>query len=251
MRRNLLVTTPLAALLCTVSAAAFATEYGTVVSSTPVLGQAPVAQRVCNDEQVRVAPRTSGGGAIVGALVGGAIGNAVGGGMGRAAATGLGVVAGAAIGDSAERENAQAATSTVQRCRTVTQYEDRLIGYDVVYDYAGTQRTVRLGQDPGAPGSRIALEVNVAGAVSTAPRAGSRIGTPVPSRGSAPYEYSEPIRSDDGYAAPAPRTYYYDPYYAPAPAYYVPAPAYYGGPYFGPSIWIGGSWHYGGHRRWH
>ena len=65
----------------------------------------------------------------------------------------------------------------------------------------------------------------------------------------APYYryYPSPVY-DPYYYAPAP---YYDPYYAPAPAYYVPAPAYYGGPYFGPSIWIGGSWHYGGHRRWH
>jgi len=246
MRRNFLVTTPLAALLCTVSAAAFATEYGTVVSSTPVIGQVAVPQRICNDEQVRVAPRTSGGGAVVGALVGGAIGNSVGSGMGRAAATGLGVIAGAAIGDNAERENAQPVTSTVQRCRTVSQYEDRLMGYDVVYEYGGSQRTVRLAQDPGPAGSRIALEVNVAGSA----RAASRVGTPVPPRGAAPYEYSEPIRSDDGYAAAPPRVYY-DPYYVPAPSvYYVPAP-YYGGVYFGPTIWFGGSWHHGGHRHWH
>src|SRR5437660_3239704 len=85
-----------AVLLSLGAAQVHATEYGTVVSSTPVLGQSGVPERNCFDEQVAVAPRPSGGGAVVGALLGGAVGNAVGAGMGRAAATAIGAVAGAA-----------------------------------------------------------------------------------------------------------------------------------------------------------
>src|SRR5205085_12103306 len=124
-----------------------ATEYGTVVSSTPVYGQMPVGGQVCAEEQVNAAPRTSGAGAIAGALIGGAVGNQIGSGVGRAAATGLGLVLGTAIGNQAEAHAAGPQTNTVQRCRNVSRYEDRVVGYDVVYDYNGTQRTARLAQD--------------------------------------------------------------------------------------------------------
>src|SRR5947207_8747801 len=88
-----------AAVLALVAHSAFAaTEYGTVVSSTPVYGQVPVGGQVCAEEQVNTAPRTSGAGAIAGALIGGAVGNQIGAGVGRAAATGLGLVLGSAIG---------------------------------------------------------------------------------------------------------------------------------------------------------
>ena len=136
-----------AAVLGALGGNAFATEYGTVVSSTPVMGQVAVPERDCIDQQVAVAPRSSGGGAVVGALIGGAVGNSVGAGMGRAAATAIGAVAGAAIGDQAEANAAPPAVSTVQRCRTVTRREDRVVGYDVVYDYGGSRRTARMAQD--------------------------------------------------------------------------------------------------------
>jgi len=245
-------TVSLTALLCTLGTGAYATEYGSVISSTPVNAAVPVGQRVCTDEQVDVQRRSSGGGALVGALIGGAIGNTIGAGMGRAAATGLGVVLGAGLGDQAEANNASPATSTVQRCRIVSQYEDRLVGYDVVYEYNGARYTARMAQDPGGPGSRIALDVNVApaGAVARSGRVGTAVPPAYTQRG-AVNEPPETAYRDDYYAhaAPPPRVYYapYPAYYAPAPAYYVPYPAAYYG-YAGPTIWIGGSFH-GGHRR--
>ncbi len=158
---------PLSALLAAfVAPGAFATEFGTVVSSTPVYSQVPVPQRVCEDEQVSVAQRPSGAGAVAGAVIGGAVGNAVGAGGGRAAATALGLMLGAVVGNNAEAGSLPPTSATAQRCRTVTQYEDRPVGYDVVYEYAGARRTARLGQDPGGPGSRIALDVAPAGAAA-------------------------------------------------------------------------------------
>ena len=249
------VLAPLAGVLCAAATLAHATEYGTVISRTPVTAQVPVTQRVCNDEQVYVAPRASGAGALFGALIGGAVGNSVGAGMGRAAATGLGVITGAAIGDRAEAESIPPSTALVQRCGVATRYEDRLVGYDVVYDYAGARHTARLAQDPGEPGTGIALEVNVAPVGASRP---GRVGTPVPPaaprRGSVD-AYPEPVaRSDESYAPPAyaPPTYAPQTYYAPPATYWLPAPAVYYGAYAGPMIWIGGGYrYYGGHRRWH
>ncbi|MFL6663154.1 MAG: glycine zipper 2TM domain-containing protein [Rhizobacter sp.] len=238
------------ALLAGWSGMASATEYGTVVSSTPVLSQVPTGQRLCSDEQVQTAPRTSGAGAVAGALIGGAVGNQIGAGVGRAAATGLGLVLGAAVGDHAEANAAGPAVSTVQRCRTVTQYQDQVIGYDVVYDYHGQRRSARLPQDPGGAGTKIALEVNVV------PSASGRSGRPVPPAGAQPPRGAS--YDDDGYAtepvyaAPPARVVAYPPaYYAPAPVYVTPAPVYYGYP--GPTVWIGGRWvSHGGyhHHRW-
>ena len=226
---------------CFASGAFAAVEYGTVVSSTPVIGQVAVPQRDCYDEQVAVPQRSSGGGALAGAIIGGVIGNTVGSGMGRAAATGLGMVAGAALGDHAEASNTPPAARTVQRCRTVSQSEDRLIGYDVVYEYGGVRRTARMAQDPGGPGSRIAVEVNVAS--SAAPR-GERYGTPVPPPST---RRAPPPSYDDGYYSDEPpaRVVYSAPYYVAPPPVYAPYPAVMFGP---PVIWIGGSWHHG--RRW-
>jgi uncharacterized protein YcfJ len=239
----------LTALLGVAGSAAHATEYGTVISSTPVNGAVPVGQRVCSDEQVAVGRRSSGAGALAGALIGGAVGNSIGAGMGRAAATGLGVVLGAGIGDQAEANSNPPVTSTVQRCRNVSSYEDRLVGYDVVYDYNGARYTARMAQDPGGPGSRIALDVNVAPAGAVARN--GRVGTAVPpARAPRAYEPPETVYRDDDYAYAAPPRAYY---YVPAPVYYVPYPAPYYGygyGYVGPTIWIGGTF-YGGHRRHH
>ena len=70
-----------------------------VISSTPVVQQVAVPRQVCNNQQyITEAPR-SGGGALLGALIGGVAGNAIGSGGGRAAATALGVFGGAVVGD--------------------------------------------------------------------------------------------------------------------------------------------------------
>jgi uncharacterized protein YcfJ len=145
--------------LAAACSAALATEYGAVISSTAVTAQVAMPQQQCTDGQALVQPRTSGGGALLGALVGGVVGNNLGAGMGRAAATGLGVVAGSVIGDRAEAANTPPAEVPVRSCQTVTGYQNRVVGYDVVYEYNGQRYSARMAQDPGA---RIALTVSVA-----------------------------------------------------------------------------------------
>ena len=148
-----------ATVLCVAASGAWATEYGTVLSSTPVLVSVPVVQRQCVDEQVIYQQPNTGAGALLGAIAGGAVGNSIGGGAGRAAATGIGLILGAQIGDRVEAGGLPQGVSTVQNCRNVTAYERRVVGYDVLYEYQGMRRTARLPQDPGP---QIAREVNVA-----------------------------------------------------------------------------------------
>ena len=193
---------------------ALATEYGTVVSSTPITAQVAVPQQQCQDVQQVVPQRTSGGGALLGAIIGAAVGHNVGGGMGQAAATGLGMVTGAAIGDRIEANGTPPALATVRSCQNITAYENRIVGYDVVYDYQGQRYSARLAQDPGR---RIALDVSVApaGTLAQAP-----VATATPVYAPAPL-YASPVYSYGGYAD------------APLVV--------------SPSLVIGGAWH-GGHR---
>ncbi|HET7865399.1 MAG TPA: glycine zipper 2TM domain-containing protein [Burkholderiaceae bacterium] len=201
---------PIAALgLAAACGSALATEYGTVVSATPVTAQVAVPLQQCSEQQVQVQPRTSGGGALLGALVGGVVGHNIGDGLGRAAATGLGAVAGSVIGDRAEAANTPAATVPVRNCQTLTSYENRVIGYDVTYDYNGQRYSTRVAQDPGP---RIALNVSVT------PAAGPVAAVPV---------------------QPAPVTTV-----APPPVVVAPAYGYYG-PYYGPYGYYG-YYDYGG-----
>lgn len=169
--------TPIIAMsLATACRGALAAEYGDVIASTPVVGQVALPQQYCGDTTQIARPSTSGAGALAGALVGGVVGNSIGGGAGRGAATGLGAVAGAILGDRAEASDSLAAGTTTRNCQTVTQYESRVIGYDVTYEYRGQRYSARLAQ---APGARIALNVSVSPAGEVvAPAVASTLAVP-------------------------------------------------------------------------
>jgi uncharacterized protein YcfJ len=210
------------------SLAAHAAELATVVSSTPVIVSVLVPRQQCSDGQQLVQQRPSGAGALLGAIAGGVIGHNVGNGFGRAAATGIGAMTGAVVGDQVEAANSPVTEVPVRRCQTVSSYENRTVGYDVVYDYAGQRYSTRMARDPGRQ-----LAVNVQPAESggglPAPLDAGQDGTPVPA-----------------YAAP-PQTVYYAP--APQTVYYAPAP-YYSPYYVMPAISFGFGY-YGGYHRGH
>ena len=151
--------------LAAIATLASAQEQGRVLSATPVVQQIGVPQQVCGNETVYSGNRTSGAGAVIGAIAGGAAGNAIGRGNGRAAATAIGVLGGAVLGNQIEG-NGQPQYQNVQRCNTETYYENRTVGYDVVYEYAGRQYTTRTQNDPGR---WIAVNVQPAGQYSTQP----------------------------------------------------------------------------------
>ena len=145
--------------MAAIATLASAQEQGRVLSATPVVQQVGTPQQVCGNETVYSGNRTTGGGAVLGAIAGGAVGNSIGKGHGRTAATAIGVLGGAVLGNQIEG-NGQPQYQNVQRCTTETYYENRTVGYDVVYEYAGRQYTTRTQSDPGR---WIALSVQPAG----------------------------------------------------------------------------------------
>lgn len=126
---------------------AFAQEQGRVLSATPVLQQVAIPQQVCNNEMVYAQRQPSGAGAILGAVVGGLAGSAIGGGSGRAAATALGMFGGSIVGNNVEA--GPPGYYPMQRCGTQTYYENRTVGYDVTYEYAGRRYSTRTQYNPG------------------------------------------------------------------------------------------------------
>ncbi len=135
------------ALLMTATYAAHAQEVGQVISRTAVYQQVLVPRQTCSQTPVAVSNPSSGAGAVMGAIAGGVVGNQIGGGSGRALATIAGVMGGAMMGDRVENPGSQIQNQTA--CTTQNIYENRLTGYNVVYEYAGKQYNVVLPQDPG------------------------------------------------------------------------------------------------------
>lgn len=187
----------LASGLALASGACMAQDVGRVLSSTPVVQQVGVPRRVCTTEQVVVQAPKSGAGAVMGAIAGGAMGNAVGRGAGQAAATMLGLVGGAIVGDRIEGAPPEQ-LQNVQHCATQTVYENRTVGYNVQYEFAGKQYAVQMPQDPGPT---IALQVGPASAVQTQPLAVAPV-----------VDYTQPGAT---VVVQAPPVVYAQPYYPP------------------------------------
>lgn len=107
-------------------------------------------------------PRSDGGdprgGAVLGAIIGGAIGHQAGKGDGRKAATIAGAVAGGAIGYQVDKNNGSDPQRRVD-CSAAGYYETReIVGFDVEYQYKGERYVSRLSYDPG---NRLRVRVSV------------------------------------------------------------------------------------------
>lgn len=123
-------------------------ERGRVLSTTPIVQQVVVPREVCQNVTVRAPSHNSGAGALLGAVAGGAAGNAIGGGSGRAAATAIGIFGGAILGNRIEGRG-ESRTRTVQECTTQNTYENQVVAYNVVYEYAGREYSMQTPNDPG------------------------------------------------------------------------------------------------------
>lgn len=231
-----------------------AQETGRVISSVPMIQQVAVPRQVCGSQPVLVEQPRSGASALMGAIAGGGLGNAIGDGGGRAAATLLGVVGGAMLGDRIEGPSAQWQQQT--QCATQTFYENRAVGYNVTYEYAGKQYSVQLPYDPGPT---IALQLVPAGVpaapqqFSAPPSPGSVAPMPLEPQAAplpAPVPGTGTVILREVVTVPAP-VMVQQPAYTYAPGYgYYPAPYY--RPYYGPrvSLNLGYVRHSGG-RHWH
>lgn len=131
-------------------------KYARVVSVDPVREAASAAQRQCHDEVVtRRAPvkdQHQIAGTAIGAVAGGLLGNQIGGGKGRTLATVAGAVGGGYAGHEIQerRQETNTVTSTVRKCDTVAgKSGDKIVAYDVRYEYNGVTRSIRMDHDPG------------------------------------------------------------------------------------------------------
>ena len=126
------------------------------------------------------------------------------------------------------------------QCSTQTIYENRTVGYNVIYEYAGKQYSVQLPQDPGPT---LALRVSIA---------------PIPAPASGPQPQAMPVAvvNDTTALYADPNALMMVPGAAPAPGpayvYYDAYPGYvgyYNSPYYGvwgPTIalgFYGGGWY--------
>ena len=197
-----------------------AQEVGQVLSRTAVYQQVAVPRQSCIQTATPNAP-TTGAGAVSGAVTGAVLGTIVGDGRGAGAL--LGAVGGAIVGDRAE---SNANSQPVTTCTTQTVTENRLVGYSVVYEYAGKTYSVQLPQDPGPT---IPLQITPAGMqppIAQTPPAAAVASQPAVVYAQQPVVYTQP-----------------SVIYAPAPMYYRPWP-------INTSIHLGWGWHGGGHRYW-
>ncbi len=131
-----------------------------------------VPRQECHDRRVVEPQRTSDGGrdyggSIIGGVAGALIGNQVGKGHGREAATALGAVVGAFTGDRmANRgrwdDRYEDVPREVTTCRTVNDVQQRIVGYQVNYDYRGQQFSTVMRDNPG-PYLKVRVSVDPVG----------------------------------------------------------------------------------------
>lgn len=136
-------------------------DYGRVIDARPIYRQ--VAIEVPSEScRVRTVARESRNGdsfagTVVGGLVGAAIGHELG--NGRGSATAVGGLIGASIGnDAGSSRSVRYRDEEVCRTHYRTEYEQRIIGYDVSYKYNGRVYQTRTDRHPG---DRIAISVAV------------------------------------------------------------------------------------------
>lgn len=145
---TLAITTTLA------SSSAWAQERARVLSAVPVVQQVGVPQQFCEDVQIYSGPRhRSDRAVIVGeardnqdayAALRGHVQDQRRGGTSAAE-----VAAGSYLGNVIEDSYRQPRYDTARRCTNETVYEDRTVGYDVTYEYAGQRHTTRMNHNPG------------------------------------------------------------------------------------------------------
>lgn len=138
-------------------------DYAQVVASTPVYERINTPRQECWSERVghETSRERSYAGAVIGGIAGGILGNQVGGGSGKAIATAVGAATGAIVGDNIDNSGPIRTSRRPvyeERCRSVDDWDRRLVGYDVTYRYHGREYSTFTSRDPGR---RIRVSVQV------------------------------------------------------------------------------------------
>lgn len=132
-----------------------ASDYAKVLEVTEATQQKRTPREVCEDvavtRQQPVKDQHQVVGTVAGAVLGAVVGKQIGGGSGKKVATAAGAVAGGYAGNKTQ-EQMQANntyTTTERRCRTVTDTQSEVIGYDVRYLLNDSEGQVRMDHRPG------------------------------------------------------------------------------------------------------
>ena len=90
-------------------------------------------------------------GSVLGAVAGGVIGHQFGGGRGKDVATVVGALGGGYAGNQVQgaMQDNDTYTTTQQRCKTVYDKSEKMLGYDVTYKIGDQQGKIRMDKDPG------------------------------------------------------------------------------------------------------
>ena len=138
-------------------------QYAQVVSATPIKETIKTPRKECRNVTVThrrpVQDENRIAGSVLGAVAGGVIGHQFGGGRGKDVATGVGALGGGYGGKQIQgsmQEN-DTHTSTQQRCKTVYDKSEKMLGYDVTYKIGDQQGKIRMDRDPG---TQIPLDSN-------------------------------------------------------------------------------------------
>ncbi|WP_192458653.1 glycine zipper 2TM domain-containing protein [Musicola keenii] len=138
-------------------------QFAQVLTATPIRETVRTPRQECNNVTVThrkpVQDENRLAGSLLGAVAGGVLGHQVGGGRGRDVATVAGALAGGYAGNQVQgqMQDNDTYTSTQQRCQTVYDKAQKVLGYDVTYRIGDQEGKVRMERDPG---TRIPLDRN-------------------------------------------------------------------------------------------
>ncbi|WP_312466488.1 glycine zipper 2TM domain-containing protein [Pseudescherichia sp.] len=138
-------------------------QYAQVVSATPIKETVKTPRKECRNVTVThrrpVQDENRLTGSVLGAVAGGVIGHQFGGGRGKDVATVVGALGGGYAGNQVQgaMQERDTYTSTQQRCKTVYDKSEKMLGYDVTYKIGDQHGKIRMGNDPG---TQIPLDSN-------------------------------------------------------------------------------------------
>ena len=130
-------------------------EFAEVVAAKEILETVVTPREKCEDVQVQyqapVKDEHRIAGTVVGGLAGGLLGSAVGGGNGKTLATVAGAAAGGYAGNRVQKnlQEKDVTTTTEQRCKTVNEKSQKVVGYNVTYRLDGKDSVARITFKPG------------------------------------------------------------------------------------------------------
>ena len=138
-------------------------QYAQVLSATPIKESIKQPRQECRNVTLMhrrpVQDENRIAGSVLGAVAGGVIGHQFGGGRGRDIATVAGALAGGYGGNQVQGalQDRDTYTTSEQRCKTVYDKQEKMLGYDVTYKIGDQQGKIRMENDPG---TRIPLDRN-------------------------------------------------------------------------------------------